>query len=114
MVVMVVINDFSDSTADKIDLEVKQILDKTYLEAKNLLKDNRDKVEVIAKALLQFETVSGEEVNALLRGDSIERTGVVDLLDDVTPQKPVGVARPVKVDPKPQTDVGPDTLPQPG
>lgn len=106
--------DFSDSTAEKIDKEIKQILDQSYIGAKNLLMENREKVEVIAKALLQFETVSGEEVNALIRGESIERTGVNDLLDGATPQKPVGVARPVKVDPKPQADVDPGTLPQPG
>lgn len=106
--------DFSDSTAEKIDKEIKQILDQAYIDAKKLLMENREKVDMIAKALLQFETVSGEEVNALIRGESIERTGVDDLLDSAAPQKPVGVARPVKVDPKPQTDVDPGTLPQPG
>lgn len=106
--------DYSDNTADKIDKEIKQLLDQSYIDAKNLLADNREKVEVIAKALLKFETVSGEEVNALIRGESIERTGVNDLLEGATPQKPVGVARPVKVDPKPQADVDPGTLPQPG
>lgn len=105
--------DFSDKTAEMIDTEIRHILDAEYTRAFDFITKNRDKTETIAKALLQFETVSGEEVNALIRGESIERATVEDLLDDATPDKPVGVARPVKPDPDAQTDVGSGPLPQP-
>ncbi len=104
--------DYSDKTAEMIDKEIKLILDTEYTNAYNFIKENRDKTEIIAKALLQYETVSGEEVNALIRGESLERATVEDLLDDATPGNPVGLARPVKTDSDAQTDVDPGPLPQ--
>ena len=65
---------------------------------------------------MRFETLTGDEVNALIRGESLERAGVSDLLDDAIPGKEVGTARPVTVDPKtkPETDAsGPGPVPQP-
>jgi len=82
--------------------------------ARNILLENRDKVESIAKALLKFETITGEEINALIRGESIDRPGVADLLDAAGPGPgKVGVARPVQLDPQPQAGVGQGPLPQP-
>ena len=108
--------DYSDKTAEIIDQEVKRILDEAYAAAKHTITENRDKVEVIAKALLQFETLSGDEVNALLRGESLQRSSVEDLLDTAVAEEPVGLARPVKADPdaEPDTDVSGGALPQPG
>ena len=70
-------------------------------------------MEAIAEALLKYETVTGEEVNALIRGETLERKGVADLLDGAAPEEDVGQARPVRVDPKPATDLGDGPLPQP-
>lgn len=105
--------EYSDKTAEIIDIEVKRIVDDAYAQAKEILTENRDNVETIAQALLKFETVSGEEVNALIRGETLERPGVSDLLDDAEPDKDVGMARPVSIDPEPQTDLGGGALPQP-
>ena len=108
------VREHSDKTAEKIDTEIKRILDTGHADATRTITENRDKVKAIAEALLSFETVSGEEVNALIRGESLERTNVSDLLDDAAADNDVEMARPVKTDPKPDTDLDPGTLPQPG
>ena len=105
--------DYSDKTAEIIDAEVKRILDTAYEQAKQTILDNRPKLEAIAQALLEFETLSGDEVNAVIRGESIERAGVADLLDDAKVSKSVGMARPVAPDPESDTEFGGGTLPQP-
>ncbi|UCC30125.1 MAG: ATP-dependent zinc metalloprotease FtsH [Phycisphaerales bacterium] len=105
--------DYSDKTAEMIDAEIKRILDGAYEAARQTILENRDKLEAIAQALLRLETITGEEVNALIRGESLERPGVADLLDNAVPEPEVGVARPVPIDPKPHTDIGGGAVPQP-
>jgi cell division protease FtsH len=105
--------DYSDKTAELLDDEMKRILDTAYEACRKTVVDNREKVESIAEALLKLETITGEEVNALIRGESLERPGVADLLDGAAPSKEVGVARPVSVDPKSETDLGSGAVPQP-
>ena len=107
--------EYSDKTAELIDAEVKRILDEAYEQAKRMILDNREKVEAIADALLAHETVSGEEVNALIRGESLDRTSMSDLLDDAQRDADIGMARPVEADPRPypKPDLGEGTLPQP-
>ncbi|MFQ5413290.1 MAG: ATP-dependent zinc metalloprotease FtsH [Phycisphaerae bacterium] len=107
--------DYSDKTAETIDNEIKRILDCAYEQAKKLILDRRDTVERIAQSLMKYETINGDEVNMLIRGESIERATVSDLLDAVDAKHDgVGTARPIQTDPKPETDVGGGTLPQPG
>jgi ATP-dependent Zn protease len=57
--------DFSEEIAADIDKEVKIIVDKQYEYAKNLLNDNRDMLEYIAKQLLEKETLDQAEFDAL-------------------------------------------------
>ena len=59
--------DYSEHTAQEIDAEVKRIIDEAYARAKKLIDDNRDKLELIAKALLEFETLDGQQVEDLIR-----------------------------------------------
>ena len=106
--------DYSDKTAESIDTEVKHIIDTAHSEATRIILDNRDKVETIAKALLKFETLTGEEVNALIRGESLERSSVADLLDSAAADGPVGVARPLKLEAKSKPEIDKGPLPQPG
>jgi len=47
--------DYSEATAEEIDREVRTLLDEAYQRAKQILTANRDKLDVIAKALLEFE-----------------------------------------------------------
>ncbi|MCX5750354.1 MAG: ATP-dependent zinc metalloprotease FtsH [Candidatus Saganbacteria bacterium] len=59
--------DYSDQTADAIDKEVQKIIEGCYNRAKTLLGQNRAKMEEIAKALREKETLVGEELEALLK-----------------------------------------------
>ncbi|MEE9294349.1 MAG: cell division protein FtsH, partial [Phycisphaerae bacterium] len=104
---------YSEDSAAKIDLEVKKIVDKAYEDTKSLILEYRAQGEAIAAALLKYETLSGDEVNALIRGESLDKPSVTDLLDGAIPTD-VGKARPVSADIDPEVDMGGgDPLPQP-
>ncbi len=69
----------SDATAELIDLEIRHLIDEAETTARRILVEHRDDLEVLAKALLEYETLTGEEVQALLRGESIVRPEEDDL-----------------------------------
>lgn len=54
--------DYSEETARQIDAEVKRITDAGYQTALDIITSHRDKVELVAKALLEFETLEGSQV----------------------------------------------------
>ncbi len=58
---------FSESTAEEIDREVKKLCDDAYNRASRLITANRDKLEIIAKALLEFETLTGDQVQDIVK-----------------------------------------------
>ena len=59
----------SEATAQKIDSEIKRLVDWGYAEAKRILTERKDDLEKLAQGLLEFETLSGEEIKALLNGE---------------------------------------------
>jgi len=59
--------DYSESTAQDIDMEVKRIVDGAFQTAKKLIEDNRDKLELVANGLLEYETLDGEQVAEIVR-----------------------------------------------
>ena len=59
-------SDHSEHTAMEIDAEVKRIIDESYAVAKRIITENRDKLEAIAKALLEFETLEGAQVQEIV------------------------------------------------
>jgi cell division protease FtsH len=59
--------DYSEFTAQEIDAEVKRIINESFQVSKKILDDNRDKLEIIANALLEFETLDGEQVGDIVR-----------------------------------------------
>jgi cell division protease FtsH len=63
----------SDATARVIDDEVRRIVEEAGGKARQILTDHMDGLHSLATALLEYETLSGEEVDALLRGDPIVR-----------------------------------------
>jgi len=65
--------DYSEATAREIDAEVKSIVQASYERAKELLTANRDKLERLAQGLLEYESLSGEEIEAVMHGKPIER-----------------------------------------
>src|SRR6266481_1782551 len=58
---------YSESTAEEIDAEVKKIIDASYKTANDLITSNRDKLELIAKSLLEYETLDGQQVEQIVR-----------------------------------------------
>jgi cell division protease FtsH len=65
----------SNETAQLIDKEIRRIVDEAFDKAKGCLTDNRDQLETLAQALLEYETLSGEEIKTLMEGGSIDRGG---------------------------------------
>jgi cell division protease FtsH len=59
--------DYSESIAQEIDAEVKRIIDEAYARAKNIIDTHRDKLEMIAQKLLEYETLDGEQVREIVR-----------------------------------------------
>jgi cell division protease FtsH len=58
----------SEETQQKVDAEIRSILDRQYALARELLDANRDKVEAMAKALLEWETVEADQINDIMAG----------------------------------------------
>jgi cell division protease FtsH len=79
----------SEDTAKLIDEEIRRIVTDGEKKAREVLFANRDKLEAITQALMEFETVSGDEVNALMRGEKIVRAA-----DDEENKGPAGPAVP--------------------
>ena len=63
----------SEQTAHRIDIEVRKIIDKAYGRARAILSDNLESLHLIATALLEYESLNGEEITAILKGESIVR-----------------------------------------
>ena len=71
----------SDATAKSIDDETRRIIDDAYQDASQILSDNKKELEILAKGLLEFETLSGEEIKSLINGDGLSRNKPADNKD---------------------------------
>ncbi len=58
----------SEETMRKVDGEIRKIIDQQYAVARKLLEDNRDKVEAMAKALLELETIDADQIDDIMAG----------------------------------------------
>jgi cell division protease FtsH len=58
----------SESTQQKVDAEIRRILDEQHALARKLLEDNRDKVEAMTKALLEWETIDADQIADIMVG----------------------------------------------
>jgi cell division protease FtsH len=65
----------SNETAQAIDKEIRRVVEQGYDRAKELLEKHREDLETLAKALLEYETLSGDEIKAVLKGETIDRGG---------------------------------------
>ncbi|MBT8002709.1 MAG: ATP-dependent zinc metalloprotease FtsH, partial [Rhodospirillales bacterium] len=98
----------SDATAKLIDDEVRRLIDESEKKALEILREKREGLNAVAKALLEYETLTGEEVDALLRGESIIRPDQDDMPKDgnrkssVPTSGNVGKDRPGGLEPEPQ------------
>ncbi|MES2830782.1 MAG: ATP-dependent zinc metalloprotease FtsH [Pseudomonadota bacterium] len=58
----------SEATQQKVDMEIRRILDGQYALSRKLLEDNRDKVEMMVKTLLEWETIDADQINDIMEG----------------------------------------------
>ncbi|MCS3729291.1 ATP-dependent zinc metalloprotease FtsH [Bradyrhizobium betae] len=98
----------SEATVQKIDTEIRRFVEEGYNEATRILTEKRADLEALAKGLLEFETLSGDEIVDLLKGKKPNRESV---LEPTTPRAsavpPAGKSRP-----RPDPDPGLEPQPQ--
>jgi len=61
----------SEATQQKVDAEIRRILDEQYSVARKLIEKNRRKVEAMAKALLEYETIDADQINDIMAGKKV-------------------------------------------
>ncbi|WP_440642348.1 ATP-dependent zinc metalloprotease FtsH [Bradyrhizobium sp. PUT101] len=98
----------SEATVQKIDSEIRRLVEEGYKEATRILTEKHADLEALAKGLLEFETLSGDEIIDLLKGKKPNRESV---LEPTTPRAsavpPAGKSRP-----RPDPDPGLEPQPQ--
>jgi cell division protease FtsH len=63
----------SEVTAREIDAEIKSIIDNAYVSARTILTENLEELHRLARGLLEYETLTGEEIRVVLRGEPVIR-----------------------------------------
>jgi len=96
----------SEATVQKIDSEIRRLVEEGYNEATKILTEKRADLEALAKGLLEFETLSGEEIQDLLNGKKPNRESVLE------PTGPRTSAVPPAGKPRPRPDPGLEPQPQ--
>jgi cell division protease FtsH len=61
----------SEATQQKVDAEIRRILDEQYAIARKLLEANRDKVDAMAAALMEYETIDADQINDIMAGKPV-------------------------------------------
>jgi cell division protease FtsH len=65
---MVATNNMSEATMKSVDEEVRRIIDQQYALARKLIEENREKIEAMAKALLEWETINSDQIGDIMEG----------------------------------------------
>ncbi len=99
----------SEQTIREIDAEIKAIIDQAYINAKTLLTDRIDELHSLANGLLEYETLSGDEIRQVLRGETVDKR----VIDDPMPEnRRASVPNTKKPESLPPGGINP--APQPG
>jgi cell division protease FtsH len=101
-------NTLSEETARKIDAEVRRLVEHGLSEATRIITEKRGDLEILARGLLEYETLSGDEIIGLLNG----KTPVRDSGDDTAPPRGSPVPSTGINRPKPLPDAGLEPQPQ--
>ena len=64
---------YSPSTRKVIDDEVRKLCEASYKRARDIIEKNRKDLDRLAKALLEYETLSGGEIQLILKGKALDR-----------------------------------------
>ena len=100
----------SEATAQEIDSEVKEIIRRANDRARRLLTENIEELHRIARGLLEYETLSGDEIRTVLRGEPVIRRVVDEPASDSRRASVPTAGRPAS----PPPAGGPEPAPQPG
>ena len=84
--------EYSEETARQIDSEVKRLIDDAYRQATEMLEARRDKVKLIAEALLEFETLEGSQIKDLIELGHMRNPPVIAQKPPPLPPPPTGTA----------------------
>jgi len=81
---------YSNETAKLIDKEVKSLLDSAYKAAHKIVEDNKDKVEIMAKSLIKFETLYADDVKEIMDGsfDEEKKSKKLKIADELQKKSP--------------------------
>jgi cell division protease FtsH len=101
----------SEATAREIDAEIKDIIDRAYSKAKRILTENVEELHRLARGLLEHETLSGDEIRTVLRGEPVIRKVVDEPAPENRRASVPNTGRPASPTP-PAGGLGP--APQPG
>ena len=82
--------DLSESTLTLINQEIRRICDEQYKLAEELIAKHRTELDAIAQGLMKFETLHGDEVAAIVRGDDLEGYRAARQRNELPPPKPAG------------------------
>jgi cell division protease FtsH len=85
----------SNNVAEAVDMEIRRIIDEQYARARKIIENNRDKVELMAKSLIEWETLDAEQLDDIMSGNR-PRPPV-----DLNPPSASGGAGPDKAESKP-------------
>jgi len=97
----------SEATVQKIDSEIRRLVEEGYNQATKILTEKRADLEALAKGLLEYETLTGDEIIDLLKGKKPNRESVLE------PTTPRASAVPPAGKPRPRPDPDPGLEPQP-
>jgi cell division protease FtsH len=101
----------SEATAREIDSEIKDIIDRAYAKARRLLTENVEELHRLARGLLEYETLSGDEIRTVLRGEPVIRK----VVDEPAPEnRRASVPTSGSRSAAPPPAGGPAPAPQPG
>ncbi|HTH40781.1 MAG TPA: cell division protein FtsH, partial [Rhodocyclaceae bacterium] len=78
----------SEATMQQVDGEIRRIIDEQYTLARHLLEENRDKVEAMTAALLEWETIDADQINDIMEGKPPRPPKPNSLTPKVTPDNP--------------------------
>ncbi|HEY1683638.1 MAG TPA: ATP-dependent zinc metalloprotease FtsH [Tepidisphaeraceae bacterium] len=81
--------EYSEETAKIIDEEVKKLIDAMQDETRKMLEANRTQIEAVTQALLKYETIDGNDVDRIMRGDTLTKPTIPDLLDKEQRRGPI-------------------------
>ena len=101
----------SDDTQQVVDAEVKRFVEEGYQTAQKVIRENIDDLHAIAQALIEYETLTGEEIRNLLNGQPPVRESEADALPKSTGVPSAGKAPPRR---RPDAEPGGAPEPQPG